>query len=479
MEWLPDAAFWIELYFAVEWCIRLAMIAVVPLRRTPQAALAWMFVILLIPIPGLVLFLLLGRSKMPGWRVARLDEFRHAMGEQRDRLLPRVSPEEAAVEPELAPTALLAHNLGRFRVVGGNDVELLSDYQSVIDRLIADIEAARDHVHLLYYIFADDDATAPILAALGRAVQRGVECRVLFDAVGSRWWRRRLLRKLAQIGVEVHAVLPWGLFRRRAARADLRNHRKIVVIDGQIGYVGSQNLVNAQFIEGLQYEELVARLTGPAVTQLQYVFASDWFLDGSSLLKDARYFPPVASTGRVAIQVLPSGPHSPRDNNQRLIVSMVHAARERIVLTTPYFVPDEPLLQALETAAVRGVDVRLIVSRRTDNWLVRMAQESYYDELLDFGVHVHRYEPQFLHSKCMTVDGSVVMIGSSNMDIRSFRLNSEISLLIYDDEIARRMREHEDRYLSRSHELVRERWENIPYLRRLVQGIARLLSPLL
>jgi len=479
MAWLLDAAVWLDLYFAVEWAIRIVMIAIVPLRRTPQAALAWLLVILSLPIPGLLMFWTFGRSRMPRWRLNRLDEFRHAMTSFREQLLPGSATNGHQVDHDLAPTAQLAHNLGRFRVVGSNDVELITDYMGTIHRLIADIDAARHHVHLLYYIFADDHTTAGVFAALERAVRRGVECRVLFDAVGSRAWSRSVRRKLRAAGVQVHAVLPWGLFRRRATRVDLRNHRKIVVIDGTIGYVGSQNLVDSKFIEGLCYEELVARVRGPAVWQLQYVFASDWYLDGDELLNDAMYFPPAETPAHVALQVLPSGPHSPHENNQRLIVSLVHAARERIVVTTPYFVPDEPLLQAIETAAVRGVEVHLIVSRRTDNWLVRMAQESYYDELLDFGVHVHRYLPQFLHTKCLSVDGEIVLIGSSNMDIRSFRLNSEISMLVYDREVAARLRAEEERYLRDSQEVLRARWENISYVRRLSQGLARLVSPLM
>lgn len=479
MAWFSDAALWLEIYFAIEWVIRVVMIGVVPLRRTPQAALAWLLVILLVPLPGLLLFWGFGRSALPRWRTDRLQAFRDAMTSCRERLMPGSFDDDHDLARNLAPTAQLAHNLGRFRVVGQNDVELLTDYRGTFECLIADIDAARHHVHVLYYIIKEDDATAGIFAALGRAVQRGVECRVLFDAVGSRPWARAAERKLRALGVRVHAILPFGLVGRRLTRVDLRNHRKIVVIDGQIGYVGSQNLIDSKFIEGLCYEELVARVRGPAARQLQYVFASDWYLDGDELLDDPRYFAAEPTSSDVSVQVLPSGPHSPRENNQRLIVSLVHAARKRIVVTTPYFVPDEPLLQALETAAARGVEVHLIVSRRTDNWLVRMAQESYYDELLDFGVHVHRYEPQFLHAKSLNVDGEVVLIGSSNMDIRSFRLNSEISMLVYDHEVARRLGEVEDRYLRDSRELVRERWVNIPYTRRLAQNVARLLSPLL
>jgi cardiolipin synthase len=214
---------------------------------------------------------------------------------------------------------------------------------------------------------------------------------VLVDAHGSKKSRRKMLPRLAAAGIAAHLILPAKLLRFRRARMDLRNHRKIAVIDGRIGYTGSQNLVDPDFKKGLTYEELVARITGPVVLELQYVFVADWFLEADELLDSEAIFPSPALTGGVPAQVLPSGPQFPTQNNQRLLVDLLYGARRRVVIVTPYFVPDEPFLQALQTAVLRGVEVHLVVSGQMDQWLVGLAQRSYYAQLLEDRVHVHLY----------------------------------------------------------------------------------------
>jgi cardiolipin synthase A/B len=331
----------------------------------------------------------------------------------------------------------------------------------------------------MFFIFADDAATAPIVEALGRAVKRGVRCRVLADAIGSRRGLRTLRPKLAALGVEVHAMLPVNLLPWRKARVDLRNHRKVVVIDGQLGYVGSQNLVAADFKKGLAYEDLMARVTGPVVLELQYIFAADWFVETNQLLDGDQEFPGPTICGAIPAQGLASGPAFPTQNNHRLFVALIHGASKRVVLTTPYFIPDEPLFQAMQTAPVRGVDVHLVVSEKGDQRVVALAQESYYEELLEAGVHVHVYGKNFLHAKHLSIDDSVALIGSSNLDIRSFALNAEVMLLIYDAGITAQLAVEEDRYLTNSRLLTIAAWEQRSFMRRFVQNLARLLSPLL
>jgi cardiolipin synthase len=196
---------------------------------------------------------------------------------------------------------------------------------------------------------------------VARAVQRGVACRVMVDALGTRRWLKSLDRKLAAAGVEVIHVLPVHWLRRHSVRADLRNHRKIAVIDGRVGFTGSQNLIDPRFKPGITYQELVVRVTGPVVLELQGVFVADWFLETEQVLDSAEVFPPPSASGKTIAQLLPSGPDFPTTNVQRLLVAIIHSARERIFITTPYFIPDEALVQALETAALRGVEVHLMV----------------------------------------------------------------------------------------------------------------------
>jgi cardiolipin synthase len=332
---------------------------------------------------------------------------------------------------------------------------------------------------LLFYIFADDRATAPVVEALGRAAARGVRCRVLADAIGSRAGLRTLRPRLAALGVEVREMLPVRLWPWKKARLDLRNHRKIAVLDGRVGYTGSQNLVAAEYKEGITYQELMVRVTGPVVLDLQYVFAADWFLETSEVLDGEAEFPSPEIAGGVPAQALASGPAFPTQNNQRLIVALVHGAGKRVVLTTPYFIPDEPLLQALQTAVLRGVEVHLVVSEKEDQFFVSLAQKSYYEELLEAGVHLHLYRKNFLHAKHLSIDDSVALIGSSNLDIRSFALNAEVMLMIYDPGVVAQLAAEQERYYANSRLLTLAAWGQRSFASKVAQNLARLLSPLL
>jgi cardiolipin synthase A/B len=274
-------------------------------------------------------------------------------------------------------------------------------------------------------------------------------------------------------------MLPVRFFRPHHARIDLRNHRKIAVIDGRIGYTGSQNLVDPDFKPGITYEELVVRVTGPVVLQLQAVFAADWFLETEEVLDTLEVFPDPDVTGKVAAQVLPSGPDYPATNVQRLIVALVHGARTRVVITTPYFIPDDALMQALETAVMRGVEVHVVVSLLADQLLVSLAQRSYYTELLAAGVRIHRYRDKFLHAKHLSIDDRVALIGSSNMDIRSFVLNAEVSLVLYDADAALRLRAQQERYFAGAELLSLGEWKKRSLVTKVSENMARLVSPLL
>jgi cardiolipin synthase len=467
------------MFFLSEWAIRLAMVVVVPFRRTPAAAKGWLLLIFFEPWVGLLLYLLIGRAKLPRWQREQLARLPQAMARVIDRLTNHPNIFHPEVGPALSQAVTLAKNLGGMPILGGNAVELLVDYDGSIATLVADIDGAANHVHLLFYIFADDRATAPVVDALGRAAKRGVRCRVLADALGSRSGLRTLRPKLTALGVAVQETRPVSLLPWRKARLDLRNHRKIAVIDGRVGYTGSQNLVAAEFKEGITYEELMVRVTGPVVLDLQYVFAADWFLETNDVLDSEAEFPSPEIAGDVPAQALASGPGFPTQNNQRLIIALVHGARRRVVLTTPYFVPDEPLLQAMQTAVFRGVDVHLVVSEKADQLLVSLAQKSYYEELLEAGVQVHLYHKNFLHAKHLSIDDEVAVIGTSNLDIRSFALNAEVMLMVYDSGVTARLAAEQERYFASSRLLTFETWEQRSRGAKVVQNLGRLLSPLL
>jgi cardiolipin synthase len=284
---------------------------------------------------------------------------------------------------------------------------------------------------------------------------------------------------LTEQGVSVEEALPVGLFQGRLTRFDLRNHRKIVVIDGQVGYTGSQNLVDRDFKKGIHYDELMVRVRGEIVLDLQLVFVADWYLETDQLLDGANFFPEIAGGGTVTAQGLASGPDFPTSNVQRLVLALVTSARQRVVLTTPYFIPDEPLLHALEIAALRGVEVHLVVSQVADQFMVCRAQRSYYQELAEAGIQIHLYRNSFLHAKHLSVDGDLALIGSSNLDIRSFVLNAEFSLLFHDREVTARLRVEQERSFANSDLLRLDEWQRRSFMEKFIENLVRLMSPLL
>jgi cardiolipin synthase A/B len=480
-EWL-DALYalnWTRIHIASEWIIRLGMLFYVPQRRTPAAARAWLLLIFFFPWPGVILYSIIGRAFLPKRRIERQTRATKLVRELRDRFVQSAHLTRPQLSETLSQAVTLAERLGDFGILGNNRIELLTDYNQSIDRLVEDIDSAQRHVHLLYYIFADDATGKRVADALLRAASRGVRCRLLLDALGARSALRRLAPKLQAAKIDVHAVLPYHIWNRNRSRRDLRNHRKIAVIDGQIGYAGSQNLIDADFKRGLVYEELVARLTGPIVGQLQAVWLVDRYQETDIALADDDLFPEPLVAGQSPAQTLPSGPVYERANVQRVLVELIHAARRRVVITTPYFVPDEPLVQALQTAALRGVDVALIAPEARDQLLVCLAQRSFYEDLLEAGVRIFHYQPRFLHAKHVTIDDDVAIVGSSNIDIRSFQLNSEISVLIYDRAVVAQLIGIQERYLGESRELTYDKWLRRPLLSKVAQNTARLVDSVL
>ena len=467
------------LYLLLEWAIRISALVAVPFRRSPDSARAWLLLMMFLPVPGLLLYLLIGRPAYPRQRRARLAQAAQLLDDAAREIAHSRACRRPVLSDGFRQAARLIETVGRFPALGGNKLSLHADYGGTIAALVADIDAARDHVHLLMYIFADDSSGLRVIDALGRAAGRGVQCRVLIDAVGSRPWSRRVARRLRAAGVAVALALPIAPWRRASARADLRNHRKLAVIDGAIGYVGSQNIVDAEAASGIVNEELVARLVGPVVVELQTVFAVDWLLETDELLSGRDYFRHLTEPGPTTAQLMPSGPDYGEAGLGQLTVALIHAAHERVIITTPYFIPDAALLQALRTAVLRGVAVDLIVPLVSDNRLVRLAQRSYYAELLEAGVRLHLYRGRFLHAKHLSVDDEVTLIGSSNVDIRSFVLNAEVTLIVYDRAVAMELRAHQERCIAASEQLVLDRWEARPRAVRLAENFARLISPLL
>jgi cardiolipin synthase len=327
-----------------------------------------------------------------------------------------------------------------------------------------------------------------VIDALVRARERGVVCRVLIDHLSNLLLRGPVLKRLGAAGIPVHQTLPASPFSNQWNRFDLRNHRKIVVVDGVVGFTGSQNLIEDTYHKrnnirkGIHYIELVVRVTGPVAREFNAAFITDWYSETEELL-DERSAPEMRGripvTGEVLCQVLPSGPGFEHNNNLMLFVALLHAARRRITIVNPYVVPEETILLALTSAAQRGVEVTLIVSEIGDQFLVEHAQGSYYEELLKAGVKIYRYQaPVILHSKSISIDDDIAVIGSSNLDIRSFELNLEITLVCYDTQVVADLRKLEEEYLRCSRPLHLEEWQARPLHTKLFNNLARLTSAL-
>ena len=486
---------WSLLLFAVHMlvCAR----ALTRPNRIPSSRVAWVAVIMLLPVLGVVAYFLLGETNIGRGRVERLQKT-----EARLRL-PTWPP--VAVPDHAAALFDLGHSISGLAAVGGNRIRLLGDpaaplnepmrnAKAAMDTLIADISQARSTVHIAFYIWLDDDTGQRMAQAVEAAARRGVVCRVMVDALGSRaFLKSPLWGALAQAGVKQLATLDdlnrWQHF--AFSRMDLRDHRKLVVIDNRIAYCGSQNCADPEFRIKAKYApwiDVLFRCEGPVAQQMQALFLGGWIpetgeqgLDGLAcdaplLAQEAQE--EIANPGCVA-QLFETGPTARHNAMSDMFVACMYAARHELVITTPYFVPDESILRALCAAPRRGVKTTLILPARNDSWLVGNASRSSYADLLDSGVQLYEYPLGLLHAKTLTVDGNIALVGSANMDRRSLDLNYENSLLIADAEVTETIRARQLGYLAQAQPVSADVVRAWPFHTRLVHNVVGMMAPVL
>lgn len=454
-------------------------------RREPRGMLAWILAILLLPGVGIVLYLLIGNVPVER-KVRRRRRRRRAIGvalAQRVRVLADVH--DAIHMPGLDPAQRslirLAARVGETVVTRGNDVTIYHEPEATFLALSLAIQEARHHVHLEYYIFAPDETGRAIRDLLIRKAREGVEVRLLIDAVGSWWVGRSFVTPMREAGVKVAWFLPWGLSSRRLS-LNFRNHRKLVVVDGRVGFTGSQNIGDEYLGRKKKYgpwRDTHLRLIGPCVAQLQEVFAEDWHFAAGEDISVESYFPEPHAAGGIAVQIVPSGPDRRPHGLHQLLLGALGDARNEISLLTPYFVPDHAIILALQTASLRGVRVRLMVPSKSNHRVVLWAGRSCYEDLLEAGVEVYEYEHALLHSKVVIIDGRWAMVGSANMDERSFRLNFELTTMLYDPESTHELHMDFERLRIRCQRITRSELTSWTYGDRLMAGIARLATPML
>lgn len=467
-----------------EFGVRLGFIAFLLLKRPfrPTPTSAWIAFTLALPLVGMIAYMLFGDVRLGQRRIRRYRELVEQVAKRVEEL--PIRKEEQPQSPnDHVQVANLAEAVGQHSPRGSNRIQLIGDTDVFIQSLIDDIDHATTLCHLEFYIYLVDHNGQRVAQALINAAARGVRCRLLVDGVGSYDFLRTSLRDdMIKAGVHVVEALPANILRMAVARIDIRNHRKIAVIDGKIAYAGSQNIADAEFAPKKRYApwvDCMVRTEGPIVRDLHQLFIEDWYLDTDELLLETLSIQtPLAQDGMTA-QVIGTGPTTHIEAMNELLQAAVHAAREEIILTTPYFVPDDAMLSALRTAARRGVEVTLIVPARNDSRLVAAASRGNYEGLLESGVRIAEFRKGLLHAKTVTVDRSLALVTSANLDRRSFELNFEVSLVVYDTDFASQLRFMQMSYLERSAEIDAVQWQRRPWPKRLSQNAAGMLGSLL
>lgn len=457
-------------------------------KRNPTSALAWLLATTFIPFLGVWFYLLFGRRRFLQ-RASSMD----LAGQRIEALLPAPPSmsllgsswnlQRVRIHPAQRALMALARNIGEFAVTSGNLTRVLKDAHQAYPAMEEAILQARNYIHMEYYIFQPDEAGTRFRDLLVKKAREGVEVRLLVDHIGSNRLTPSFLAPLLEAGgsfaFSMETRLPHLM---NLWRLNYRNHRKILVVDGTTGFTGGMNIGDNYL--GMDrrlgyWRDMHLRVTGPAVYDLQRIFAEDWLLATGKMLLDARYYSPRQEAGPDLVQMIPSGPDLRWDPLHKLHFEAIVTAQERAFITSPYFVPDATILQALITSALRGVDVRLLLPGRSDLPMVVLAGRSYYEELLQAGVQIFEYQAGILHAKTLTVDGRYGSIGSANMDIRSFHLNFEVNAFVYSEVLASELERIFLDDLGQAREITLAEVEAMPLHRKLRERVARLFSGLL
>ena len=455
-------------------------------HRPPGVALAWIFLAVLVPFLGASLYLTFGQRRLGRRWMRRAEELR-PLFERWVQALPAAAVlDPSALPPAAAAMARLARSATDVPVLGGHRLQLLADSASILKTLTADVEGAQEFVQMEFYIWQEGGLVDPLLEALASAARRGVRVRCAMDALGSAGFLRgEAPARLRAAGVEVVQMLPVNAVRAVFVRLDLRDHRKIAVIDDRVAWTGSMNVVDPRFFKqdaGVgEWVDAMVRIEGPTAWVLDAVSTAMIGLHMAAGTSPVSPPPPEKDwhPGSAPVQVFPSGPRPAADRFEMVLLQAVYSARRSVFLSTPYFVPGPALQEAMCTAALRGVEVALILPKRNDSRLVQHASAAHFDGLLAAGVRILLFDGGLLHTKSLVVDGEVAIFGTANFDERSFLLNFEVSLLIYDAPFAGELAGLCRAYERRSENLSPEAWRSRPGWQRIVENAADLAAPLL
>jgi cardiolipin synthase A/B len=473
----------------LHWCIMIGLGFRIILKRHPSGVtFAWLFVVASLPFFGAAMYLLVGELWLPKRRIHRYNSYKGLLSDAIRSIDEQWDIKGEALSPIARQLNAQAHHPMTLSAIGGNSIKIYDTDHDCFDAIIDDIDRAESSVSMLFYIWESSGEVCRVEEALLRAAGRGVHCRVMVDSAGSKGFvRSSSARVLRDGGAEVIETLPVGLMRVLFARIDIRNHRKIITVDHHIAYTGSMNMVDSSVFhagKGVgRWVDVMARVEGPAARVLDMTFHLDWAVESMrDPCKEFRSLIPegvIEASGESPLQVVPSGPDQAPRVIHDMLLTLVYNASEQIVITTPYFIPSEAMLSALTAAAMRGVEVTLVVPKRVDSILVRIASKSYFDDLIEAGVKIRLFRGGLLHSKTVTADGTVGLLGTVNMDKRSFWINFEISLFAYDTDTVRDLRHLQGRYIADSDAVEPDEWKSRSLLSRVTQNTVQLLAPIL
>lgn len=453
---------------------------------SPPGRLAWFIVLNLLPYFGSIIYFLFGEIDIGNRAIKRHDEIFDEINAKASQFMGDRSHNNTLIKRVYRPAFQYAGSINGFHTTGGNTAQLMKDGDDTLAHMLADIDAASDHVHVLYYIWLNDHTGTAVAEALIRAAQRGVTCRAMVDGLGSRALiKSALWQRMEDAGVQLAIALPFNniIHTIITSRFDLRNHRKITVIDARITYCGSPNCADPEFLVKGKYGpwiDIMLRFEGPLVMQNQLLFASDWMqATGESLDEIPLAIETEPAIDGFAALVMGVGPTERRGATPQLFSNLFACAEHTLTLTTPYFVPDATVLEALCAAAYRGVAVTLVYPKINDSWIVAAASRSYYHKLLDAGCVIYEHREGLLHSKTLTVDGKVSLIGSSNLDLRSFDLNYENNILLQDEAITQAISERQQEYIEQSDQVLLPTVLAWRYYRRVWNNVIATIGPVL
>lgn len=455
------------------------IVVVLSENRNPVKSMAWVLVLLLLPVVGLVIYLIFGRNLKGISLISRS----HLRELRRMHNPPEFDSEAVTgLSEESQQLISLIGKLSRPHLFVGNNIDVFTSGKEKFEALMRDIREARHYIHVQYFIIEDDKTGSEFLALLMEKAREGVQVKVLYDYVGSFYFRPRVLRRMREAGIDVHPFLKLT-FTQFANRVNWRNHRKIVVIDGKFGYLGGMNMADRYVIgdkNWAPWRDTHLRIHGEAVAALQYSFAIDWDFTTRELLNSTTMHYDTAPASRdYLVQMMTSGPTNRWNNISFVFLKAITLAKRCVYIQSPYFLPSDSLLKALQSAALAGVDVRLMIPRQSDSAMLRLATGSYYKECLLSGIKIYLYEPTIMHAKVVIVDDEFVTAGSTNFDFRSFEHNFEVNTLVYSKEFNEKMKGIFESDMEQCTRLLLSKWKQRPLMQKALESIVRLISPIL